>query len=176
MSTDDRFTDEEKKSIALEMFLKETGHFDPQEPTPDPEALRNELLMAKSAFRGEGQLLGDDEEEAEKEGEKEEDAENFNYKRLLNMCFQDWKIAYDCPTDDETETEMQKVARYVNTLKNPYHGMDGFIGGSICFVSFHFILFLCCFGNAIKCNKCLVVAAARILWLILCCICLIHKY
>ena len=68
MSTDDRFTDEEKKSIALEEFLKETGHFDPQEPTPDPEALRNELLMAKSAFRGEGQLLGDDEKEEDTSG------------------------------------------------------------------------------------------------------------
>ena len=60
MSTDDRFTEEEKKAIALEEFLKETGHFDPREPIPDPEALRNKFLMAKSAFRGEGQRLGDD--------------------------------------------------------------------------------------------------------------------
>ena len=68
MSTDDRFTDEEKKSIALEMLLKETGYFDPREPIPDPEALRNKFLMAKSAFRGEGQQLGDDEKEEDTSG------------------------------------------------------------------------------------------------------------
>ena len=53
----------------------------------------------------------------------------------------------------------------------------GLLGGgtyvSFCFISFHFLF---SFGNAIKCNRCLVIAAARILWLILCCICLIHKY
>ena len=73
MSTDDRFTEEEKKAIALEEFLKETGYFDPREPIPDPEALRQEFLKAKSAFRGEGQQLGDDEEE-----EEEENSEDFN--------------------------------------------------------------------------------------------------
>ena len=78
MSTDDRFTDEEKKSIALEMFLKRTEHFDPQEPTPDPEALRNELLMAKSAFRGEGQLLGDDEKEEDTSGTLKKNNNNNN--------------------------------------------------------------------------------------------------
>ena len=62
MSTDDRFTEAEKKAIALEEFLKETGYFDPQEPIPDAEALRQKYLMAKSAFRGEGQQLGDDDE------------------------------------------------------------------------------------------------------------------
>ena len=66
--TDDRFTEEEKKAIALEELLKETGYFDPQEPIPDPEALRNKFLMAKSAFRGEGQQLGDDEKEEDTSG------------------------------------------------------------------------------------------------------------
>ena len=51
----------------------------------------------------------------------------------------------------------------------------GLLGGgtyvSFCFISFHFLF---SFGNAIKCNKCLVIAAASLCFFLLFCICLIH--
>ena len=63
-------------------------------------------------------------------------------KKLLKTCFEDWKIAYDCLTDPESSDEETKFTRYVETLKNPKHGMDGFIGGIFRFISFHFCFVL----------------------------------
>ena len=94
----------------------------------------------------------EDEEKEKIEIEEEDDDVKFvtaiHDMKLLKTCFEDWKIAYDCLTDPESSDEETKFRRYVETLKNPRHGMDGFIGGSIRFVSFH----LFCFNFEIAVN------------------------
>ena len=97
-------------------------------------------------------------EETEKEDEEKEKIEieeeddfvtAIHDEKLKKTCFEHWQIAYDCITDPESSTDEEtKFTRYIETLKNPRHGMDGFIGGSIRFVSFH----LFCFNFEIAVN------------------------
>ena len=64
---------------------------------------------------------------------EEEEAE----KPWLQKCFEAWQIAYDTPTDVEPEMPMT-VDRLIRLHKDPSCEAQGFIGGSIRFVSFYF--------------------------------------